>query len=234
MTSQIEKIDDFFLEIENQIRLQDEIQNRTDIEQKFQEGKDIIDEIEDNIEQQGYYKYNYHIKYASYLKTIEEVECSSKQKKLANKFERYVKNLKNENVYELRSNSITVFNEIFNTNEKYIQDVEKKEVEKRLKEIKENLTKKDDIIETFQKIFNQLYEISKTFENYKTIIRSITLLNQIVNNTIDYLLNQKEINGYTSEELRHFSITNGKLAFEKYREACKLADATDIKKQIKL
>ncbi|CAG8782904.1 17946_t:CDS:2, partial [Gigaspora margarita] len=371
MTSQIEKIDAFFLEIENLIRLQDEIQNRTDIKQKFIEGKEIIDEIEeDDIEQHGYYRYNYHIKYASYLKTINEVE--------SNKFERYVKNLKNENVCESRSNSITVFNENFNTDKKYTQDIEKKEVEKRLKEIEEILTKKDDIIETFQEIFDDLYEIPKTFENYKTIIRSITLLNQTVENIIDMelmnkslnvnvkeklitsltclnslandiaydrrisfiryilnssdktkiifsnipftsgeinkhfkelalyfhpdktgvydapislrgehknlgeelfkqilkskrrlltdlenviheeeayeiwkividyrnaaeekwdklkVLNQKEINGYTSKELRRFSITNGKLAFEKYREACKLADATNIKKQIKL
>ncbi|CAG8800544.1 7220_t:CDS:1, partial [Racocetra fulgida] len=77
MASQIEKIDAFFLEIENQIRLQDEIQNRADIEQKFKDGKMIIDKIEDDDpEQHGCYRYNYHIKYASYLTTIGEVERS--------------------------------------------------------------------------------------------------------------------------------------------------------------
>ncbi|CAG8811720.1 10674_t:CDS:2 [Gigaspora margarita] len=379
MTLQIEKIDAFFLEIENRIRLQDEIQNRSDIEQKFKEGKEIIDKIEeDDMEQHGYYRYNYHIKYATYLKTINEVERSSKHKNLAKKFDYYVKNLKNEDVCKSRSNSITVINEIFNTDEKYTQDVEKEEIEKRLKEIEEILTKKDDIIETFREIFNYLHEIPKTFKNYKTIIRCITLLNQTIENIIDMeltnkslnanvkeklitsltclntlanyiaydrrisfiryilnssdktkiifsnipftsgeinkhfkelalyfhpdkmgvydapillrgehknlgeelfkhilkskrhlltdlenvihedeayefwkiaidycnaakgkwdkleILNQKKINGYTSEELKCFSVTNGKLAFEKYREACKLADATDIKKQIKL
>ncbi|CAG8707498.1 9933_t:CDS:2, partial [Racocetra fulgida] len=48
------------------------------------------------------------------------------------------------------------------------------------------------------------------------------------------VLNQNEINQYSSEELRHLSITNGKVAFETYREACKLADEDDINKQIKL
>ncbi|CAG8789862.1 3706_t:CDS:1, partial [Gigaspora rosea] len=88
-------------------------------------------------------------------------------------------------VCESSSNAITVINEIFNPDETYIQDVEKKEVEKRLKEIKEILTNKEDIIETFREIFNHLYEIPKTFESYKTIIRCITLLNQTIENIID-------------------------------------------------
>ncbi|CAG8469450.1 16760_t:CDS:2, partial [Gigaspora margarita] len=118
-------------EIENQIRLQDEIQNQSDIEQKFREE-------DDDMKQHGYYKYNYHIKFASHLKTIEEVEYFSEQKNLEKKFEHYVKNFKNENVCESRSNSITVINKIFNTDENYIQE----EVEERLEEIKEILTKK--------------------------------------------------------------------------------------------
>ncbi|CAG8516320.1 13816_t:CDS:1 [Dentiscutata erythropus] len=371
MTSQMEKIDAFFLEIEKSDKLQNEFQNLTDIEQKFKEGKAIIDEIEeDDTEKHGYYRFNYHIKYASCLKTIGEMELSNKQNSLAKKFEQYAKNLQNEDIHEEKS--ITIFNKVANPGEKYVD-----EVEKRLKEIK-GILKKNDIIETFREIFNCLYETPKTFESYKTIIICETSLNQKVGNitiaelnnkalnadvkeelnnsltslnalasdiaydkrisfilyvlnssnkteiifsgipftsgeinrhfkelalyfhpdktgdfnaptslrdehknlgeelfkhivkskkrlladleniiheekayefwkiAIDYrnaaegkwdklrVLNQREINKHSSEELKGFSIANGKLAFEEYREACKLVDESDIKKQIKL
>ncbi|CAG8614367.1 21286_t:CDS:1, partial [Gigaspora rosea] len=48
-------------------------------------------------------------------------------------------------------------------------------------------------------------------------------------------LNKEDLREYSSEQLKDFSITFGKLACEEYREACKIADkAKQLKKQVKL
>ncbi|CAG8628722.1 6229_t:CDS:2 [Dentiscutata erythropus] len=233
--------------IENQIRLQDEIQNRANIEQKFKEGREIIDEIEEaNIEKHGYYRYNYHIKYASYLKTIGEVERSSRQKTLAKRFEQNVKNLEPEDICEAKLKSTTVINEVFNPGGKYTQEVEKK-----LEEIKEGnhntpISLKDEHKNLGEELFKHILKSKRRLlADLENVIHEEKAF-ELWKIAIDYrnaaegkwnklgVLNQREINKYTSEELRRFSVTNGKLAFDEYREACKLADEKNIKKQIKL
>src|ERR1051325_6994733 len=79
MTSQIEN---FFVEVEMLIELQlrDKVQNQLEINQKFKEGKKLIDELEEDDEEQfGIFRYKYHAKYATYLKTVGEVDNASKQ-----------------------------------------------------------------------------------------------------------------------------------------------------------
>ncbi|RIB23920.1 hypothetical protein C2G38_2287274 [Gigaspora rosea] len=87
----VSKIENFFLEIENSIKLQfkNKVSNQLEIIQKFKEGKDLIDDLEDEIEEKKYklFRYKYHSIYASYLNTIGEVKNASKQERLAKKYE---------------------------------------------------------------------------------------------------------------------------------------------------
>ncbi|PKK67529.1 hypothetical protein RhiirC2_751596, partial [Rhizophagus irregularis] len=67
----ITQIEKFFSEIENliKLKLQDKTLNQPDIEQKFKEGKELIDKLEeDDEERHGLFRYKYHITYANYLK----------------------------------------------------------------------------------------------------------------------------------------------------------------------
>src|SRR5438045_3419357 len=95
MTSQIEN---FFVEVEMLIELQlrDKVQNQLEINQKFKEGKKLIDELEEDDEEQfGIFRYKYHTKYASYSKMTGEVDNANKQEDLAKRFEKYKKYIKN-------------------------------------------------------------------------------------------------------------------------------------------
>jgi hypothetical protein len=83
-------IENFILEIENLIKLkfQDKTLNQNEIEQKFKEGKELIDKIDDD-EQRGLFRYKYHTTYANYLKIVDEMDEASKQEMLAKKFEKF-------------------------------------------------------------------------------------------------------------------------------------------------
>src|SRR6266536_6427261 len=85
----ISKIETFFLEIENLIKLkfQDKILNQSEIEKKFREGKELIDKLEeDDEERHGLFRYKYHTTYSNYLKISGEVDKASKQENLSKKF----------------------------------------------------------------------------------------------------------------------------------------------------
>ncbi|CAB4445172.1 unnamed protein product [Rhizophagus irregularis] len=72
MESQIEI---FFSEIEDliELQLQENIQDKSEVKKKFREGKKLIDELEEDNEEL-YKFFKYHTTYASYLKTVGEVD----------------------------------------------------------------------------------------------------------------------------------------------------------------
>ncbi|RGB34887.1 hypothetical protein C1646_759989 [Rhizophagus diaphanus] len=89
MDSQIEN---FFSEIENLIELQlkENIQDKSEVKKKFREGKKLIDELEEDDEElYKFFKFKYHTTYASYLKTVGEVDNATKQQNLAKRYKNF-------------------------------------------------------------------------------------------------------------------------------------------------
>ncbi|CAG8524702.1 22352_t:CDS:2 [Dentiscutata erythropus] len=162
MSSQFENsIENIFSEIENLIR-QDEIQNQSNIEEKFKKAKSLIDELEEDDEKQyGFYRHKYHVKYASYLRIVGETERANKQENRAKNFEQFVGNSENES--ETEPTLLTDSSIVFNPKEECMQ-----EAEEQLEKLENSLKKKD--FEAIQEEFKRLYEIPKTLENYKKVI----------------------------------------------------------------
>src|SRR5947209_8247575 len=101
MTSQIKN---FFTEIGSLIKLQlrDGVQNQLEVDQKFKEGRKLIDQLEEDDEEQfGLFRYKYHTEYARYLKAIGDVGGNAnKQRNLAKKYEKYMKDSEETDTYK--------------------------------------------------------------------------------------------------------------------------------------
>src|SRR3954469_12598674 len=90
----VENISNFFSEIEDLIKLQLQDEIQLNINQKFKEVKELIDELEvDNEEQYKFFKYKYHAEYTSYLKAVGDVINASNQEKLAKRYENFGKKI---------------------------------------------------------------------------------------------------------------------------------------------
>src|SRR3954451_9400462 len=184
MTSEIEN---HFLEIENLIKLQlqDNVQNQPEVKQKFKKAKSLIDELEEvNVEQYGLFKYKYHTKYASYLKTVDDVDNASKQENLAKSYEKYVE--KSEDMDSYKTNTILFteatlgdINKDFNPNEDYMQAV----IEEQLNMIRGIL--EDNVIEDIRQAFKKFDEVPKSFEDYRKIVICDINLLKVVDNLVN-------------------------------------------------
>ncbi|RIA98079.1 hypothetical protein C1645_870962 [Glomus cerebriforme] len=185
----ISQVENFFLEIENLInlQLQDKTLNQHEIEQKFKEGKELIDNLEeDDEEQHGIFRYKYHTTYANYLKIDGKLDKVSKQERLAKKFEKLFKKQRKD-IYETNSRLFTDAT-LGNINQAYIPKEENKEniqeaVEEELKKIQSIL--EDSVIKSIRQTFKQFNDLPKTFEDYKKIVICETFLRKIVDNPIN-------------------------------------------------
>src|SRR6266487_1814984 len=82
-----EQISHCFSVIEGLIKLQLQDEIQLDINQKFKEVKELIDELEVNDEEQyKFFRYKYHTEYTNYLKAVGDVDNASQQEKLAKKY----------------------------------------------------------------------------------------------------------------------------------------------------
>src|SRR5581483_12236943 len=198
MTSQIENC---FAEIENLIELQlrDGVQNQHEINKKFKEGKTFIDQLEEDDEEQfGLFRYKYHTEYARYLKAIDDVDNASKQKNLAKKYEKYMKNSEETNTYKTVSvlfteTTLDKINQVLNPEDNLKENSISDSVEEHLNSIQNIL--EDKVVEDIRQAFSQFDKIPETFEDYKNMINFETNLLKVVNNFINEVLisNDNEI-----------------------------------------
>ncbi|CAG8751798.1 9486_t:CDS:2 [Gigaspora margarita] len=82
------------------IQLEDNIQNRFEVEQKFREVIILIREIGDE-NQRGLYSYKYHTTYCNYLKAISDMENGNRQERLARRYKRHTTTFTEEIQYIL-------------------------------------------------------------------------------------------------------------------------------------
>ncbi|GBC01009.1 hypothetical protein RclHR1_04030004 [Rhizophagus clarus] len=186
----ITQIELFFSEIENfiKLKLQGNILNQPEIEQKFKEGKELIDKLEeDDEERHGFFRYKYHTTYANYLKIDGEIDKANKQEKLAKKFETFSEKPERLNTYRTESR-LFVETTLGNINqdsnlEKEIEENIQEAVEKELKEIQDIL--EDNVVEFIRNTFNQFNNVPKSFDDYKNIVAYEIILRRIADNPIN-------------------------------------------------
>ncbi|PKY51992.1 hypothetical protein RhiirA4_469345 [Rhizophagus irregularis] len=78
----ISQIEIFFLEIENLVKYQDnKTLNQSNIEQKFNEVRELIDCLEDDNEY-GIFSHKYHTTYANYLRINGKIDRADYLRKL--------------------------------------------------------------------------------------------------------------------------------------------------------
>ncbi|POG62324.1 hypothetical protein GLOIN_2v1697202, partial [Rhizophagus irregularis DAOM 181602=DAOM 197198] len=172
MDSQIEN---FFSEIENLIELQ--------LQENIQDKSELIDELEeDNEELYKFFKFKYHTTYASYLKTVGEVDNATKQQNLAKGYKNF------ESMDPHKKESILFMNAKLNLNQVSEEKSLLEDVEKQLKNIQPILG--DNILESIRQIFKQLIKLPVTFREYEEIVNYATHLNK----TIDALIYEGIIN----------------------------------------
>ncbi|CAB4399800.1 unnamed protein product [Rhizophagus irregularis] len=182
MDSQIEK---FFSEIENliELQLQENIQDKSEVKKKFREGKKLIDELEeDNEELYKFFKFKYHTTYASYLKTVGEVDNATKQQNLAKGYKNF------ESMDPYKKESILFMEAKLNLNQVSEEKSLLEDVEKQLENIQPILG--DNILESIRQTFKQLIKLPVTFREYEEIVNYATNLNK----TTDVLIYEGIIN----------------------------------------
>ncbi|RIA92663.1 hypothetical protein C1645_820402 [Glomus cerebriforme] len=185
----ISHIENCFLEIENLIKLQlqDKILNQTEIEEKFKNGKELIDNLEgEDEEQHGIFRYKYHTTYANYLRIGGEADKASKQEKLAKKFETFFKKQRIDSTYKTNSRlfmdaTLGDINQASNSEEEN-EEIFQEAMEEGLKKIQSIL--EDRVIISIRQAFKKFNKIPKTFEDYKEIVTNETILHKIADNTI--------------------------------------------------
>ncbi|CAG8625928.1 9902_t:CDS:2 [Racocetra fulgida] len=183
------QIDDLFLEIETLIKLQlkDNVQNNSEVEQKFKDAITLINEIEaDDEKQHGLYRYKYHSTYNSYLKTVGDLKNADKQEKLAKKFEKY------SNTHAEVSPQFKLFTDVTtpNTvNQDQDCNLKIKEIAEKLKNnLKDELTDTnlgDKFISEIQQIFEKLNGVTKTFDGYLETVNCEIYLRKLADNLIN-------------------------------------------------
>ncbi|PKB92484.1 hypothetical protein RhiirA5_405112, partial [Rhizophagus irregularis] len=187
MLEKINQIENFFLEIENLIKLQNKTLNQPEIEQKFKEGKNLIDKLEDDDEERhGLFRYKYHITYADYLEFSGEGDRANKQEKLAKKFENFSEKPERIDTYRTESR-LFVDVALGNIDQAFNQEENKENiheaVKKKLREIKDIL--EDNVIEFFRNTFKQFNDVPKSFEDYKNIVEYEIHIRRIADNLIN-------------------------------------------------
>ncbi|PKK70516.1 hypothetical protein RhiirC2_829957 [Rhizophagus irregularis] len=175
----ISQIENIFLEIENLIKLlfHDKTLNQPKIEQKFEEGKELINRIDDD-DEYGLIRYKYHATYANYLTFIGEIVRASKQEELAKKFKNFSKKLKKIDTYKTESRlfieaTLSNINQGFNIEKENKEDTQET-VEKELENIQNIL--ENNIIKSIRESFKRFNVISKSFEDYRNIVTCETIL----------------------------------------------------------
>ncbi|KAF0553178.1 hypothetical protein F8M41_020562 [Gigaspora margarita] len=178
-----------FSNIEALIRSQfkDNIQNHSEIVQKFKEAIILLSEIEDE-NQHGFYCYKYYTTYSSYLRMIGDTENANKQEKLAKRYERYADTHAEGTQFVLYANEVAT--------DDINQDDKLKEILETLDQscqILENeladINVVDKLINEIQCNFVKLNRITKTFEGYIEAINCETYMNGLV----DRFINEKLI-----------------------------------------
>ncbi|RIA80003.1 hypothetical protein C1645_839467 [Glomus cerebriforme] len=177
----ITQIENFFLETENLIKsqLRDNVQNKDKIKEKFRDGKKLIDDLEeDDEEKYKFFKYKYHITYASYLKTVGDYDNANKQQNLAKIYENFVGNPENDTY---RTDSILFKDAKLNINQDF--NSEETPILNGLEELLENIQSilADDIINIIKHIFKQFNEVPKTFKEYQEIAEYVDFLHKTAN-----------------------------------------------------
>ncbi|CAG8446649.1 24071_t:CDS:1 [Dentiscutata erythropus] len=188
MTSQmISQIETFFLNIENliELKLKDNTQNQSEIEEKFNEGKVLIDKLEGiSEEQHGLFRHTYHITYASYLKTVGEIDNANIQERLAKKYEEYTK--KSERIDNYKTKTMLFAELPSDTND---QDLSRDEisiqeaVNEQLEKIQSIL--EDKFIESIRENFKILTKNPKIFEGYQEVVNCEANVHKLANGIID-------------------------------------------------
>ncbi|KAF0395822.1 hypothetical protein F8M41_010206 [Gigaspora margarita] len=188
MASQmISQIENFFFDIENliELKLKDNIQNQSEIEEKFNEGKFLIDKLEGiSEEQHGFFRHTYHLTYASYLKTVGEIDNASIQERLAQKYEGYTKKSERIDAYKTKTVLFPEFplnanDQDLSPDEISIQDA----VNEQLEKIQNTL--EDKFIESIRKIFKTLTKNPKIFEDYQEVVNCEANVHKLANGIID-------------------------------------------------
>ncbi|GBC52327.2 patatin [Rhizophagus irregularis DAOM 181602=DAOM 197198] len=185
MLEKINQIENFFLEIENLIKLRNKTLNQSEIEQKFKEGKNLIDKLEeDDEERHGLFRYKYHITYANYLEFSGEGDRASKQEKLAKKFENFSEKPERIDTYrtEPRLFVDVALGNIYQASNQEEENIHEA-VEKELRGVKDILD--DNVIEFFRNTFQQFNNLPKSFEDYKNIVAYEIILRKIADNPIN-------------------------------------------------
>ncbi|RGB34889.1 hypothetical protein C1646_815091 [Rhizophagus diaphanus] len=173
------------VEIENliELQLQENIQDKSEVKKKFREGKKLIDELEeDNEELYKFFKFKYHTTYASYLKTVGEVDNATKQQNLAKGYKNF------ESMDPYKKESILFPEAKLNLNQVSEEKSLLEEVEKQLKNIQPILG--DNILESIRQTFKQLIKLPVTFREYEEIVNYATHLDK----TTDVLIYEGTIN----------------------------------------
>ncbi|PKY50150.1 hypothetical protein RhiirA4_446204, partial [Rhizophagus irregularis] len=166
----------FFSEIENliKLKLQDKTLNQPDIEQKFKEGKELIDKLEEDDEER-------HGLFSG------EGDKASKQEKLAKKFKNFSEKPERIDTYRTESRLFidTVLRNIGLTSNEEEENKENihEAVEKELSEIKDIL--EDKVTEFFRNTFEKFNNVPKSFEDYKNIVAYEIILRRIADNPIN-------------------------------------------------
>ncbi|CAG8686638.1 11744_t:CDS:1, partial [Cetraspora pellucida] len=191
MTSEIiSQIENFFINVENliELKLKHNIQNHSEIEKRFNEGKSLIDKLEGiSDEQYGLFRHMYHMTYASYLKTVDEIDNASLQERLAKKYEEYTKKSERIDAYETET---VLFAELsLNTNDQDLSPDEnslQKAANEQLEIIQSIL--EDKFIESIRMHFKILTKNPKIFEDYQEIVNCESNVHKLANGIIDEAL----------------------------------------------
>ncbi|CAG8777949.1 15766_t:CDS:1, partial [Acaulospora morrowiae] len=166
MEETISKINDFLAELE--ILIGSQLHDYSEVNEKFKEGKELIDELEEvNEKQHGLFRYIYHAKYSDYSKKRGNMENARKHEKLAKKYEKFRTTAQETNIYETNllftDARLKDAEEIFDHEKKILQDFVKEELEK----IKSIL--QDEVVEQFrreiEKVFNATLNSFLDFRN---------------------------------------------------------------------
>ncbi|CAG8482578.1 12346_t:CDS:1 [Acaulospora morrowiae] len=200
MERNISKINDFFLELEFLIGGQP---NDSEVDKKFREGKELIDELEGiNEKQHGLFRYKYHTRYADYIKKRGDVENASRHENLAKKYEKF--NEPSRETYNYRTDFLLFTNVALEDNEKTSYPDEKcarEAVEEELEKIQSIL--RDEVVELFRQNFNKLFnDTPKSFLDFQNVIDLDINLRKLADNPIsEELFNLEQVSPSDKEKI---------------------------------
>ncbi|CAG8519990.1 22075_t:CDS:2 [Cetraspora pellucida] len=181
----VTQIDTYFLDIDTLIKSQfeDNVQNNSQVEQKFKEAIILINEIDDENQHKSY-KYKYHKTYHSYLTVIGDVEGANRHEKLAKNCEKYLNTHAEERQPILYTDDVvsnTVNQDCYL--ERKISE-ELKQIRPILKDELIEIEVVDTLIKEISRVFEKLSNVAKTFEGYQEAIDCEIYMNRLVDSLI--------------------------------------------------